>query len=293
MALMSGAARRRSATTGAAAMTCSKLSRTSRSRLSRSQSATVSLMGRVPPSVTPSAVAIRGATSIGSRIGSSGTKKTPSGKSSAARAASWSDSRVLPVPPGPVRVSSRVVASSPAASSSSASRPTKVVSCTGRLLGRASSVRSGGNADRRPSPTTSRMRTGAVRSLSRCSPRSTSRTPSTGWSDSRSRVRLDARIWPPWATAAIRAARLMLSPTRLPPLCSAAPELMPIRTRIGASSGHGSAWTARWPATAASIAVDASGKATKNESPSVPCSTPPYAAHASRRSVRWRSRRSR
>ena len=45
--------------------------------------------------------AILGATSIGSRIGSSGTKKTPSAKSSETRAASWSDSRVLPVPPGP------------------------------------------------------------------------------------------------------------------------------------------------------------------------------------------------
>ena len=108
------------------------------------------------------------------------TKKTPSGKSSAARAASWSDSRVLPVPPGPVRVSSRVVASRPAASSSSASRPTNVVSCVGRLFGRASSVRSGGNSTGSPSATTWKMRTGAPRSLSRCSPRSRSVTPSIG-----------------------------------------------------------------------------------------------------------------
>ena len=63
-------------------------------------------------SATPRALAMRGATSIGSRIGSSGTKKTPSGKSSDDRAASWSESRVLPVPPGPVSVSSRVPASS-------------------------------------------------------------------------------------------------------------------------------------------------------------------------------------
>ena len=40
--------------------------------------------GRRPPT-TPTAPAIRGATSIGSRIGSSGTKKTPSGKSSETR----------------------------------------------------------------------------------------------------------------------------------------------------------------------------------------------------------------
>ena len=124
--------------------------------------------------------AIRGATSIGSRIGSSGTKKTPSGKSSDDRAASWSESRVLPVPPGPVRVSSRVGASSRAAASSSASRPTNVVSWVGRLFGRASSERSGGKSDGRPSATTWTMRTGALRSLSRCSPRSRSVTPSTG-----------------------------------------------------------------------------------------------------------------
>ena len=46
MTLMSGAARSRSATIGAASTTCSKLSRTSRSRLSRSQSASESAIGR-------------------------------------------------------------------------------------------------------------------------------------------------------------------------------------------------------------------------------------------------------
>ena len=190
-ALISGAARSRSATIDAAATTCSKLSRTSRRRLSRSQSPSNSWIGRPVLSATPSALAIRGATSIGSRIGSSGTKKTPSGKSSDDRAASWSDSRVLPVPPGPVSVSSRVPASSRAAVSSSASRPTKVVSWVGRLFGpgvqRAQRREVGGQAvGDRPG----RCRTGALRSLSRCSPRSRSVTPSTGWSSSWSRVRL-------------------------------------------------------------------------------------------------------
>ena len=91
--------------------------------MSRSQSASDSSIGRAVLSATPRALAIRGATSMGSRIGSSGTKKMPSGKSSDALAASWSDSRVLPVPPGPVSVSSRVVASSPAAASSSRVAP--------------------------------------------------------------------------------------------------------------------------------------------------------------------------
>ena len=179
-----------------------------------SQSASVSSIDRVGLSATPSVRAIRGATSIGSRIGSRGTKKTPSGKSSEARAANWSDSRVLPVPPGPVSVSRRVVVSRRAASASSSSRPMNVVSWVGRLFGRASSERSGGNVACSPSASTWKMRTGAPRSLSRCSPRSRRVRPSTGLSPYRSRVVPDTRIWPPCATAAIRAARLTPRPTR-------------------------------------------------------------------------------
>ena len=63
-----------------------------------------------------------------------------------------------------------------------------------------------------------------------------------------------------------------VTPSRPLDVRSAPPLLMPIRTRIGASSGHGSAASARWPATAAAIAIGASRKTTKNESPSVPCS---------------------
>ena len=193
-------------------------------------------------------------------------------------AASWSDSRVLPVPPGPVSVSSRVVASRPAAASSSASRPMNVVSWVGRLFGRASSDRRAGKSAGRPAAMTWTIRTGALRSLSRCSPRSRSVTPSTGRSTSWSRTRLEARIWPPWARAAIRAARLMPSPTRLSPDCSAPPVWRPIRTLIVASSGQGSAASARCAATAASTASGASRNATKRESPSVPCSMPPWAS---------------
>src|SRR5262249_10335998 len=48
-------------------------------------------------------------------------------------AAASSASRVLPIPPAPVSVSSRCWPSSPATSANSASRPTKLVSCAGRL----------------------------------------------------------------------------------------------------------------------------------------------------------------
>ena len=74
-------------------------------------SARVSMAGRLRLSATPSIRAIVAATSAGSRTGSSATNQIPSGNSSAAAAATCSESRVLPVPPGPVRVSSRVPAS--------------------------------------------------------------------------------------------------------------------------------------------------------------------------------------
>ena len=100
----------------------------------------------------------------------------------------------------------------------------------------------------------------------------------------------ETSTWPPWATAAIRAARLMSRPTSEPPWVRASPEWTPIRTRTWAPSGQGSAASARCAARAAAIAPRAERKTTKKESPSVPCSSPPCAANASRRSVRCRSR---
>ena len=101
----------------------------------------------------PTAAAIRGATSIGSRIGSSGTKKTPSGKSSAdgrrqlrARAAS------CPVPPGPVRVSSRVVSKQRGRPRRARRRGRRTSSAgSAGCSAAASSVRSGGNVGGSPS----------------------------------------------------------------------------------------------------------------------------------------------
>ena len=55
----------------------------------------------------PSAPMMAEGTSSGSCSGASGTKKTPSGKSSSSSAATCKARRVLPTPPGPVKVSSR------------------------------------------------------------------------------------------------------------------------------------------------------------------------------------------
>ena len=86
IALISGAARSRSATIGAGRDDLLEVvedqqqplvARASRPATRRSVARSLS--------ATPRALAIRGATSIGSRIGSRATKKTPSGKSSEAR----------------------------------------------------------------------------------------------------------------------------------------------------------------------------------------------------------------
>src|SRR5262249_24846356 len=58
-----------------------------------------------------------------------------SGYSVSTRAASSVAVRVLPIPAGPATVTSRLPRRRPASSSSSCSRPTKLVSWTGRLLG--------------------------------------------------------------------------------------------------------------------------------------------------------------
>ena len=81
--------------------------------------------------------------------------------------------------------------------SRSSLRPINSVTNTGRLVGTASTERSGG---KRPSPTWY-TRCGADRSRSRWVPRSTSRT-SGG---SRDAVAADTRIWPPWPSAINRA----------------------------------------------------------------------------------------
>ncbi len=92
------------ATVGAAAATCSNLS--SRMSMSRraNEAARRSGSDRSPASRTPSAWAIAGSTSAGSASGARSTNQTPSPNSSPRSAATSTARRVLPTPPGPVRV---------------------------------------------------------------------------------------------------------------------------------------------------------------------------------------------
>ena len=137
------------ASSGEAAGTrCSTLSSSRRSSASRSRCSTSSSGERAPLSRSPSAWAIVEATSDGSRSGASATKWTPSSKPGAARAASSSARRVLPVPPGPVIVSSGLPGPPirAARSASSRPRPTRAVGGRGRPSGHASTAAAGGGA---------------------------------------------------------------------------------------------------------------------------------------------------
>ena len=141
-----GAPSSTSDSTGAASASCSKLSITSSAWRPARRSARFSASERSPLSFTATASAIAGSSSAGSRIASSATKKAPSTSSSARMFAASIASLVLPEPPGPVSVSTRVgPRSALVTSSSSRLRPTSVLARTGTLLcgrGRRESVSS-------------------------------------------------------------------------------------------------------------------------------------------------------
>ena len=276
-----------SASTAAAqSAICSRLSRTNSSSRSRIQSASTVPTGRPASSGTASVEATAEATSPPSLIVASGTKKAPSRKPSARRDAARSARRVLPAPPGPVRVISLRSARSSARPSSSTSRPTKVVASGGRCARRTSSARSGGNAAGSPRISSCQSASGSGRSFSRYDPSGRRRTPSGRVPTTRLRVESEMSTCPPCPAAAMRAARLTSRPTYSSAPGTPMPVWSPIRTRIVASFGQAAVASAISACTAASTADRASGNTTKNESPSVPSSMPPFAAIAPR-SSRW------
>jgi hypothetical protein len=126
-----------SASAAQASIRCSQLSSTSSRRASRIWPTSAATGSSPARNWTPRARAVSPTTSAGSRIGASSTSRAPSAKCGSRRAASSRASRVLPLPPGPVRVSSRAPASRRSRSASSRSRPTKPVSWRGSWLGRA------------------------------------------------------------------------------------------------------------------------------------------------------------
>ncbi len=129
-----GRAARRAANWGPAARICSKLSSSSRRRPCRK--VTSRSWGLVPAcSRSPRAVAINGRVRAGSSTEVRSTKATPSENSSRSSAATWRASLVLPVPPGPVRLTRRAEGrhSRAQTAATSTARPIKLVGGAGRL----------------------------------------------------------------------------------------------------------------------------------------------------------------
>ncbi len=118
-----------------ASRTCSQVSRHNNICRSRSCNANA-CSGSADGSISArTAAAVRPATNDESDTEPRSTHHTPSRQRAPRESAVRMASRVLPHPPAPAIVISRVVDSSRSTSSSSASRPTKLVSWVGRLSG--------------------------------------------------------------------------------------------------------------------------------------------------------------
>ncbi len=110
---------------------CSAESRTSRSRLSPSHSQSASTGMRRLWSASPTASETVGSSSPWSGSGERSAHQAPSSYRSAAARAARSASRVLPTPPGPIRVVIRCVVNAVCSRASSARLPTKLLVSSG------------------------------------------------------------------------------------------------------------------------------------------------------------------
>ena len=130
------------------------------------------------------------------------------------------------MPPGPTKDTRRTSGSPsiPTTAASSSSRPRKGVAGTGRFV--RWRLRIGGNS---PAPSWN-TRSGALKSLNRCSPRSISSNDSGSSSET---VEGDSTTCPPCAALMILAARCTSMPTYLGGSRAGSPVWMPTRMRIG------------------------------------------------------------
>jgi len=114
---------------------CSQLSRTSSSLRSRKKSRRARCAAVPGRCWRPSADMIASSIASGDATGASSTSHAPSGKVGTTSAANCTAIRVFPTPPTPDSVRTRVSSNALAYSTSSRSRPTKLVACTGRFPG--------------------------------------------------------------------------------------------------------------------------------------------------------------
>ena len=203
---------------GAAASTCSKLSSTS-SRCLAARKRSAAWSADSPESTTiASVLTIAAGTSSGRCSAASETKCAPSAKSARTARAASSARRVLPTPPGPVRVSSRTPSTRRRSTiaRTSSSRPIVRFGDGGNPFAPpepGDSEASGGKSGGRSPATSWKRCSGRSRSLSRCSPRSLSATSGGSSSATSSRVALEMSACPPCPAAQIRAARCTSNPT--------------------------------------------------------------------------------
>ena len=205
-----GQRRSSSATSGPAATTCSKLSRTS--------------------STVPRADVIGEQVDGGAGLAVGEPERPGDGRRDEGRIAHGIEgdephavgevARRPPPRPGATAASCRCrpVRSGSGAGSSAAARPprparararrTRSAGSAGCSVARRASA-AAGRSSGSPSMTSWLRRSGSRRSLSRCAPRSRRPTPSRRSSATSDRVASLSRTWPPWAAAAMRAVRLM------------------------------------------------------------------------------------
>jgi hypothetical protein len=210
------ASRSRSATSAQRRARCSQLSSTSSSARSPIAAARPSRSLAAPAARTDNAAAIAPETWPGSVSGASSTSHTPSGRPPTRPAAACSANRVLPQPPEPVSVTRRCPASRPATLASSSRRPTKLVSCTGRLWRPGSRVCGGGKDARKSGWLSCHRCSGGPRSGSRCQPRSDKPHPTGRQPETRSAACWDSTTWPADALSRMQSQWLIAGPCTSP-----------------------------------------------------------------------------
>jgi hypothetical protein len=135
----SGQVATRSATMEAASITCSRLSRSSNAFLSPMRAVTASSNLLPSASLTSRASARVGTTSDKSVTSARETNEMPSRNSGPSRRHTSMAVLVLPIPPGPVIVTTRCSETRSVRAARSASRPTRGGPGSGRLAGRVAS----------------------------------------------------------------------------------------------------------------------------------------------------------
>ena len=220
---------------------------------------------------------------VGREDGASGTKNTPSGNWSMTSAATWSARRVLPVPPGPVSVSRRVVAEQllrlgdQRLAADEARQLERQVVGRGVERARAREVVAEALDDELEEALRAREVLQAVLAeipdrgaRQGADPRRARGSPTTRGPGRRARPRRSARRGGPRGRRSRRRSTVT------------SPVWTPIRTGTLTSGGQPAAASARWASAAARSPPLGLGNAAKNESPSVPTSVPPPAAIAAR-----------